>query len=110
MENKKSWVIVPSNTEEFDELSLKRKLYRPSWSYLHGKLEGDAGHDLYGFKHCDNPIIEKGIYPCEYNGKACSLYIWLCKEGTTHGLIIYDDDKDHIDYVKKCYDDEVPFL
>ena len=95
---------------------------RISWTYLHGKLESDAGYDCYGVLNCVFPVredipqlvdrtkMETGIYPCQYQDKPCTLYFWKCTYLDPHGLVVYDDDVDAVAYAKKKYDEKSTFI
>lgn len=109
------WQIVSSKDKKLNELKPKRI----SYTYLHGKLEEDCEHDVYGFINCDLPLekegysyvddtkIEDGKYPCEYENKLCTLYFWHCLMKKPHGLVVYNDDYESIQYAKKCLNEKV---
>jgi hypothetical protein len=102
------WTIVPDTQENYDELKPKRL----SYTYLHGQLESDCGYDCYGISNCDLPLkkdsdtmidhtlLKDGEYPCVYNNKPCTLYFWHCSINHPHGLVVYNDDLDSVEYAK----------
>lgn len=93
-----------------------KNLVRLGYTYLHGKLEDDAVHDVYSLKNCDLPIqklttriqqnsLKDGIYPCHFNNKPCTLYYWKCNFNLYHGLVVYDDDIESVSYAEKCFNE-----
>lgn len=102
------WEII-TNSEISDKSIIKRLGY----TYLHGKLEEDAGHDVYCLKNCDLPAdiltrrieqssLKDGMYPCIFNNKPCTLYYWKCNFNDYHGLVVYDDDSESVKYANDC--------
>lgn len=114
------WQIISDLNPLYDELKPKRI----SYTYLHGKLEKDCGYDCFGFVDCELPLqyncdtyidtaeMVGGIYPCEYNGKGCLLYLWFTPNknrysgSESHGLAVYDDDIEAIQWAEKCFVDK----
>lgn len=111
------WQIIPVTHENYDALNPRRI----SDTYLHGKLQDDAFHDLFGFINCEIPCNEsnyyveesyltEGKYPCFYRNreciypdKECILYLWRCNSKHMHGLVVYIDDLESIEYAEKCF-------
>lgn len=92
-------------------------LGRFSFTYLHGKLETDCEYDCYsviGFEQYgfelrnEGHLIKEdntktGIYPCTYNDKDCTLFLWF-NDNHYHGLVTYNDDTKYYDDAKNKYD------
>ncbi len=97
------WQIIPENKPGLDFPTFKKL----SFTYLHGKLQDDAGYDIYLFDNCeletdgvffiDHKKMEDGKYPCQYNDKPCTLYFWHDKSERPHGLVVYDDDLEFVE-------------
>jgi len=104
------WEIVSNSEMNSDNNYVIKRL---GFTYLHGKLEDDAGHDIYLLKNCELPadilttIIEQdslkdGMYPCHFNNKPCTLFYWKCTFNRYHGLVVYDDDIESVKYANDC--------
>lgn len=109
------WTIIP-DTQETD---LKTK--RLSYTYLHGQLETDCGYDCYAFANCDLPVhdnsnyidhnqLKDGEYPCIYQNKSCTLYFWHCNRNSPHGLIVYNNDLESVEYAKNKLKEKSNFI
>lgn len=102
-------IIIPDTDTNYDVL----KPARLTWTYLHGELESDCGYDGYGMinhsfptdpnepRRIDHSRIEDGKYAMEYEGKKCTLYFWHSNDGRPHGLVVYDDDTESVEYAEK---------
>ena len=114
----KKIIIIPDTDTELSEKYPKQG--RLSYTYLHGVLETDCGYDCYnianpeehGFKVKDNTFITPdkamtGIYECTYNGKDCTLFLWVRKYFDKFGgLVVYNDDLEALEYAKECYENQ----
>ncbi len=115
--------IIPE-TKKYEDV---KRIRRISYCYLHGNLQNDAGYDIFGFLdfiadvpvdkidgeyYIEPGIIEDGIYPCEFEGKACTFFYWNNKQrpGGHGGLVVYNDDKDAYEEAKECYNNKTIFL
>jgi hypothetical protein len=111
------WEIISTNQDNYNELKPKRI----SYTYLHGKLEKDAGFDCYGIINSDLEVeedgddyvntnkLEAGKYPCLYKGKQCTLYFWK-NNMNNRGLVVYNDDLASVKYAKECFEKKVSSL
>lgn len=88
-------------------------LVRLGYTYLHGKLEDDAGYDVYLIKNSDLNNLTKrvedlktGKYPCYFNNKPCTIYYWESGSNHPHGLVVYDDDTESVSYTEKCFNEK----
>ncbi len=107
-------VIIPDTQKENIP---EGKQGRFGFTYLHGKLETECHYDCYnilnpeehGFNLEDdsNYITDdenkRGIYPCTYNGKDCTLFLWYSRF-RFRGLVVYDDDTEAYQYAKTSYE------
>lgn len=96
------------------------------FTFLHGKLEEDAGYDVFSLScyedifvgakiistSFDESSIAQGIYPCTFNDKECTLFLWDVEECgiTKKGLVAYNDDLSAFEYAKKCYENKERFI
>jgi len=102
-------IIVSDLDPNYDALNPSRL----TWTYLHGKLESDCGYDCYGMidhsfptdpnepRRIDHSKIEDGKYAMEFDNKKCTLYFWHSHDGRPHGLVVYDDDVESVEYAEK---------
>jgi hypothetical protein len=106
----KTMKIIPDLTPEFEASSCMNL----SGTYLHGKLEDDAGHDCFAlpnefFTSKGFPIghLDKGIYELEFNGKPVTYFVWKNPEnGWYRGLAVYNHDKKSVKYAKLKFNEE----
>jgi hypothetical protein len=99
---------------DFDD----EQLVRPAYCYLHGELEYLFGYDIFYFLKEDleeNQISEcsrylhedfkEGIYPCKFEDKECTFFIW--QDATSnHGLVVFNSDTKAYEEAKQCYDEK----
>jgi len=117
--NNEPFIIISSVDEKVKTLAT---YYRLSFTYLHHKLEDDAGHDVYYFYECslpkrypdsqviDDSLVEDGLYQCGYNGKKCTLFFWHDIRKSPHGLVVYDDDQIAVKDAWKKYEEKTGVL
>ena len=84
--------------------------------YLHGKLQDDNGFDLCWIPYfgCVAPYaVGKYIndFEIDINGKTrkVNVYIWAKRKDKLfdyHGLVVYADDKEAIEYAENAYETE----
>ncbi len=101
MKNIPCWEIIPR--DEMNENSI-----RIPWCFLHGDLETDCKHDVFGFSNKIENFkkLKEGIYNCHYKNKLCTFFYWDSKYGQgvlKKGLVVYNDDIKSLKYAKKCY-------
>ena len=111
--------IYPQNIEGTAFLPETSK--RLAWTYLHGKLQDEVGYDIYQIDNTNwdfsrneeggyfEENIPTGIYECEYNGKKCLLYYWMCSR-RQHGLVVYKDDLAANEYALRKYNEKSSFI
>jgi len=75
---------------EFLKDSNQKGLFNWSWTYCHGELEGDNGHDI-GLFNQPKPDME-GIYSGIANGKDI-IVILARKDGILEGRLGYASDE-----------------
>lgn len=93
-----------------------------SFTYLHGKLELDAGRDRYGIigyeEHgfvtthhhfIDVDSKKTGIYPCVYNKKPCTLFLWVSVD-YYRGLVVYNDDHEYYSDAREKFESGANFI
>lgn len=94
-----------------------------SFTYLHGKLEFDAGYDRYGIigyeeygfvlQHSQFIAVDSektGLYPCVYNNKPCTLFLWVGDIGHYHGLVVYNDDHEYYSDAREKFESKAKFI
>ena len=76
--------------------------------YLHGKLEDDAGFDLFGISGIEEELSD-GVYDCQFRGKPCRMWIWTPKGciGRQKGLVAYLSDLKSVLYAQECFMNKV---
>jgi len=111
-------IIVPETTKYENVRNSKRF----SFCYLHGKLEEDAGYDIFGVinpllkteKHTNYVIseMEDGAYPCTFEGKDCTFFFWNDKNNPERhrGLVVYNDDEEGFNYALKSFNERAKCL
>ena len=84
---------------------------RPAFVYADGNIEKDMAKyggqcDYFFLSASAKRILDKdgyakvGSYPCVFEGKPVTMYVWnSC--GNTEGLCCYDDDEESKAYIKK---------
>ena len=114
----KVYTIVPETIEHHYMGNYEDKdVVRPSYCYLHGKLEELVGYDIFGMLKAEllpeqineyNNLSEKfeeGIYPCICMGKPCTFFRWKTEEHhrSYAGLVVLDYDLKAYEYAFKSY-------
>jgi hypothetical protein len=100
-----------------DSESGVKNMHRFMGTYLEGKLEEDARHDLfsviipnYESEEYYIPFNEEytGIHKAKYKGKDCLLFLWGSneKQRNWRGLAVYPDDIENYQYVLKLYNNK----
>jgi len=82
-------------------------LVRATYCYLHGKLEGMVGYDIFSMlrsellpeyiqeEHWVSNKLEGGIYPCTCMGESCTFFRWKSEFPDKYsGLVVLDSDKE----------------
>ena len=122
--------IIPE-TSEYEKQT--KGAIRISYTYLHGKIESDAGYDIFGIKgwglldglNLENNYLGSeynrkrgtkvdvnltGVHNCTFNNKPCTFFLWTANHWDSHsgivryhGLVVYDDDKEAYEYALNKY-------
>lgn len=97
------YTIVPF-TEKYEAI----KKQRVHWSYLHGKIETDAGFDIFGIK--ERIPTKDGIYKCVFEKKECTMFLWNRMGSSPSGLVVYNDDKNAYEDAENKYKNKEMFI
>ena len=93
-----------------------------SGCFLHGKIEEDAGFDMFAIEKPEYISINENknillsqnlsfnnIFECLFNGKECKFFYW--NNGCTNiGLVVYSDDKEAYDYAMEKFKNKETIL
>jgi len=122
MTKKLIYTIVPESTYNGGYLAgyyNDDEVVRPSYCYLHGKLETLIGYDIFGMLRSelepdqiiDNRVSDKfveGIHSCICMGKPCTFFRWKTNEHhkSFAGLVVLNSDTRALEYAQECYDNK----
>lgn len=93
---------------------------RPSFSYLHRKLEKAVGYDIFGLLRSellpneieDNWVtneLPEGVYPCICMDKPCTYFRWSDNRRFA-GLVVFNDDTEGYQDALYKYENKISTL